>query len=83
MRMALCGISAHHWKVGGMKKQPDRKARVELVFHRAYQLSGKNAEDAWHRLTAELDNMSSPEARPPRFKSLLRAIWAAATNEQS
>ena len=66
-----------------MKTKPDRKDQIELVFDQAIKLSGKEAEYAWHRLCAELDGMISFEPRPIRFKSLLRAIWAAATNEQS
>lgn len=64
----------------------DRKERIELVINEALKLdSGEDAEmvQAWRRLVRELEFMTSPEARMPRFDSLLRTVWIAATNEQS
>jgi hypothetical protein len=62
----------------------DRKDEIELVLAQAQKLIGDpEASVAWHRLCRELEGMTQPEARPPRFAGLLRSIWIAATNEQS
>ena len=66
-----------------MKIGASRKDKIELVLKQAQKLSGCEAAIAWQRLRRELEFMSEPEARPPRFARLLRAIWVAATNEQS
>jgi len=66
-------------------KRADRKTKVEAVLRNAQHIAGyeKEAQAAWCRLCRELQAMIEPEARMPRFKGLLRAIWTAATNEQS
>lgn len=64
-------------------KKGDRKARIEVTVKQAEKLSGLDAAVAWRHLRLNLEAMCEPEARPPRFNALLRAIWAAATNEQS
>lgn len=67
------------------KPSADRKDKIEQVIQ---QLSGRAESETeslvtCQRLCKELENMVHPEARMPRFNGLLRAIWAAATNEQS
>lgn len=64
-------------------KKGDRKTRIELTVRQARKLSGLEAALAWDRLWTQLEAMCEPEARAPRFNGLLRAIWAAATNEPS
>lgn len=64
-------------------KKGDRKTRIELTVGQAQKLSGFDAAVAWRQLWKNLEGMCEPEARPPRFNGLLRAIWAAATNEPS
>ena len=65
-------------------KTKDRKCRIEQVLKQARKnLGSVEAELAWERLCRELGNMTDAEARMPRFSGLLRAIWVAATNEQS
>ncbi len=65
-------------------KTTDRKGEIEQVLKQARKNLGTDESSfAWHRLCRELANMTEPEARMPRFKGLLRAIWVAATNEQS
>lgn len=61
----------------------DRKEKIEQVLAKAKELDFCDAADAWERLCVELEAMTEPEARPPRFAGLLRAVWVAATNEQS
>ena len=68
-----------------MSKTKDRKTKIEQTLRQAEIVAVDKEESAkaWNRLCRELENMSAPEARPPRFAGLLRAIWTAATNEQS
>jgi len=61
----------------------DRKSKIELVQSQAAKLADSDAAHAWYRLCNELAYLTDPESRPPRFNGLLRAIWVAATNEQS
>lgn len=62
----------------------DRKSRIDQVWTQADKLNGHLESGlAWQRLCNELRNISDPESRPPRFNALLKAIWVAATNEQS
>lgn len=62
----------------------DRKDQIEQVLVQAKRNIGTvEADLAWQRLCRELENMTHPEAKPPRFKGLLNVIWVAATNEQS
>lgn len=66
------------------RNSKDRKTKVEQVVMQANALIGtKGAALAWIRLCNELEFMIEPEARMPRFNGLLRAVWVAATNEQS
>lgn len=62
----------------------DRKGKIEQVLVQA-QNQGDSQGDAmaWQRLCRELEFMTAPEAKSPRYNNLLRAICAAATNEQS
>jgi len=62
-------------------KRGDRKNKIEQTFIQANRLFDGEAASAWRRLVAELDNLSAPESRPPRFNGLLCAIWNAATDE--
>jgi hypothetical protein len=64
-------------------KSKDRKHKIEQTYRQAANLKDGEASQAWYRLCNELLNISEPEARPPRFNALLRAVWVAATNEQS
>lgn len=69
-----------------LKPKPvsDRKNAIEMTLSEANKLNGHLESGlAWQRLCNELQTMCEPEARPPRFNALLRAIWVAATNEQS
>lgn len=63
----------------------DRKTKIEQVLKQAKRIQPNTAESdlAWTRLCAALENLTDPEARMPRFNTLLNAIWVAATNEQS
>ncbi len=67
-------------------KGQNRKDKIEQVLAQARKIDdGTDAEvvQAWRRLCRELEFMTLPESRPPRFAGLLRAVWVAATNEQS
>jgi len=61
----------------------NRKDQVEMVLKQAQKLDGEEAVQAWRRLCRELEFMSHPEARMPRFKKLLHACWIAASNDQT
>lgn len=62
----------------------ERKERIEMVLVQAQKAVGtEEAALAWQRLCRELEFLTEPEARMPRFSGLLRAVWVAATNEQS
>lgn len=63
------------------KRTLDRKTRIENAIREARKLNGLECEQAWLRLIKELEFMSEPEARMPRFNRLLLAVWVAATNE--
>lgn len=60
----------------------DRKTKIEAVVRAISAVSQEDTRYAWNRLCNELEHMAEPDARPPRFNRLLRAIWVAATNEQ-
>lgn len=64
-------------------KRADRKTKIEAVVRAISAVSQEDAQYAWNRLHNELEHMAEPDAPPPRFKALLRAIWTASTNEQS
>lgn len=64
-------------------KTKDRKDRVELVLAQAQKLDGPEAVQAWRRLCRELEHLTQPEARMPRFNALLHATWIAASNDQT
>lgn len=63
----------------------DRKDKIEMVLKpaRFCGTDTQEAAQAWLRLVRELEFMTEPEARQPRFKGLLNAINIAATNDQS
>lgn len=61
----------------------DRKDKVEAVLVQAQKLDGHEAVQAWRRLCRELEFMTQPEARMPRFNPLLHALWIAASNDQT
>ncbi len=61
----------------------DRKERVEQTLTQARKLDREDAALAWQRLCLELEALTHPESKMPRFDGLLRAVWVAATNEQS
>ena len=63
--------------------KPNRKDQLEMVLTQAQKLDGDEAVQAWRRLVRELDFMSHPEARMPRFNQLLHACWIAASNDQT
>lgn len=64
-------------------KLQDRKGQIETVLALAQNLDGDEAVQAWRRLCRELDHMTHPESRMPRFYGLLRACWIAASNDQT
>jgi nitrate reductase alpha subunit len=61
----------------------NRKDKIELVLAQAQKVDGTEAIQAWRRLQRELGHMTHPEARMPRFKQLLHAVWIAASNDQT
>lgn len=62
----------------------DRKDRIELVLVQAQkQMDGTAEVQAWRRLCRELEHMTQPEERMPRFDTLLHALWIAASNDQT
>lgn len=69
------------------RKHQDRKDKIEKVLKQAQELEGANgylaSAQAWGRLCRELGNLTHPEARMPRFNTLLNAIWIAASNDQT
>lgn len=67
------------------QRKQDRKDKVEVVLKAARNIAHAPLEtnQAWLRLCRELDFMVQPEARMPRFNTLLNAVWIAATNEQT
>lgn len=62
-----------------------RKDEIEKVVRNGKRILISTGESAlaWRRFMDELEAMTEPEARNPKFAGILRAIWAAATNEQS
>jgi len=60
-----------------------RKDKIELVLNQSQKLYGNDAAQAWRRLCRELEFMTEPESRMPRFKGLLHALWIAASNDQT
>lgn len=76
--------NSHEAEKGAAMKRKDRKEQIEQALRQGEKLMGtEEASRAWQRLCRELRAMSEPEARMPRFDRLLRAVWVAATNEQS
>lgn len=67
------------------KNHIDRKTQIEQTLKEAQKLCNDSNEmrQAWLRLCRELEFMSDPEARMPRFNQLLHAIWIAATGDQT
>jgi hypothetical protein len=67
------------------KKHIDRKTNIELTLVQAEKLITDQGEckQAWLRLIRELEFMSEPEARMPKFNALMHAIWIAATGDQT
>jgi hypothetical protein len=67
------------------KKHVDRKTRIEQTLRKVQDIAGDSNEtrQAWFRLARELEFMTDPEARMPRFRALLHAIWIAATGDQT
>lgn len=67
------------------KKHIDRKTKIDRTAAEAQKLCDDNNEirQAWFRLIRELEFMSDPEAKMPRFNQLLHAIWIAASGDQT
>lgn len=65
------------------KPAKDRKDKIEQTLVQAQKLDGLEAIQAWRRLCRELEHMTQPEARMPRFNGLLHAVWIAASNDQT
>lgn len=63
----------------------DRKDRIEMILARSGKFGGNEDEEvqAWRRLLRELNHLAHPEAKTPRFNSLLHAVWIAASNDQT
>lgn len=64
-------------------KSKDRKDKVEMVLVQAQKVDDKEAVQAWRRLCRELEVLTRPESRMPRFNTLLHACWIAASNDQT
>jgi hypothetical protein len=66
-------------------KHTDRKTKIEQTLAQAQKLSldYNETRQAWCRLCRELEFMSDPEAKTPRFNGLLHAIWIASTGDLS
>lgn len=66
-------------------KTKTRKDQVEQVLKQANKIAhdAHETSQAWLRLCRALEGMIEPEARMPRFKELLDAVWVAATNEEA
>lgn len=67
------------------KKHTDRKTSIENVLREARKVGSDEHEmcQAWLRLCRELEFMTDPEARMPRFNSLMHSLWIAATNDHT
>lgn len=67
------------------KKHIDRKTAIENVLRELRKLdtSGHEIAQCYFRLIRELEFMTHPEVKMPRFDALLNSIWIAATNEQT
>lgn len=67
------------------KKHVDRKTRIESTLIQARKIAADSnaTRQAWLRLIRELEFMSDPEAKMPRFNPLLHAVWIAATGDQT
>lgn len=67
------------------KKHVDRKTKIEQTLAEAQKICRDSNEtrQAWLRLCRELEFMAEPEARMPRFRQLLHAIWIAASGDQT
>lgn len=70
-------------------KTKDRKDKIEQVLKQAQKIDSGCAlgeaemVQAWRRLCRELEHMTNPESRMPRFNGLLHAMWIAASNDQT
>ena len=67
------------------KKHADRKTAIESTLKAMRKVSGhpNDCQQAWLRLVREMEFMADPEARMPRFKGLMHAVWIAATNDHT
>lgn len=63
----------------------NRKDQIENTLKACNKIADSPAEvyHAWNRLRLELEFLSNPEGRNPRFCHLLNAIWIAASNDQT
>jgi hypothetical protein len=63
----------------------DRKTKIENTLAELEKVLASETEtrQAMLRLKRELEFMCLPEARMPRFKGLLHAIWIAFSNDQT
>ena len=71
-------LSEGHWE-----SAKDRKDKIDMVLDQAKTLNDPEAVHAWRRLIRELGHLTHPEARMPRFNTLLHALWIAATNDHT
>ena len=67
------------------KKHMDRKTAIESVLRQARKVGSSDREmcQAWLRLIRELEFMTDPEAKMPRFNGLMHSLWIAATNDHT
>ncbi len=67
------------------KRPLDRKDKIEMILAQSGKFGGNEDEEvqAWRRLCRELNHLAHPEAKMPRFNSLLHAVWIAASNDQT
>lgn len=67
------------------RRHIDRKTAIENTLRQLDKtaVSQHECEQIAMRLKRELEFLCEPEARMPRFKGLLNAVWIAVSNDQS
>lgn len=61
----------------------DRKTIIEHIIAHARRVSAdpQECQQVVLRLIREMESMVEPEAKMPRFKALLNAVWISIANE--
>lgn len=67
------------------KRNTDRKSAIENIVKEARKVatSSHEMEQAWLRMVRELEFMCEPEARMPRFNSLIHSLWITVSNDHT